>query len=197
MSPPPLSPQELNNLKKAIEQEFLKATNGFEDICFRSARHEYVAKYSDLKEILETKYSIVGGRYNPPGIAILYLSCDEYTCLAERTYARKQATIPESKFFPLTIFAIKVRLTKILDLTDGDVCLALGVLESDLTDEDNNTNWFAIQDSGKEALTQSIGRLAKEVGFEGLLVPSARFDGKNLNLFYPDNIPPSSVEVVT
>lgn len=40
-------------------------------------------------------------------------------------------------------------------------------------------------------LTQELGRLAREAGFEALLVPSAATPGTNLVLF-PDRLDPAS-----
>src|SRR5436853_7828651 len=48
--------------------------------------------------------------------------------------------------------------------------------------------WRQEQESGREALTQAIGRLSFEGNWEGLLVPSAaRKDGVNLIVF-PANL---------
>ena len=48
--------------------------------------------------------------------------------------------------------------------------------------------WWRIQDRGQEALTQAFGRLARDLGFVGLLAPSAvRRDGTNVVLF-PDRL---------
>jgi hypothetical protein len=48
--------------------------------------------------------------------------------------------------------------------------------------------WRAEQTAGREALTQALGRLAHEFGWEALLVPSAaRKGGVNLIVF-PDNL---------
>jgi RES domain len=48
--------------------------------------------------------------------------------------------------------------------------------------------WWFLQDQGREALTQALGRLAREHGFVALLVPSAaRPRGTNV-VVYPDRI---------
>lgn len=76
-----------------------------------------------------------------------------------------------------------MKLTKVLDLTDPDIRLAIGVTESDLKME-----WDEVQRAGGEAHTQSIGRLAREAGFEAIIVPSARHSGANLVVLNPDSL---------
>lgn len=78
---------------------------------------------------------------------------------------------------------VSVKLTKVLDLTDPDVRLAIGVTEPDLKVE-----WEDVKRAGDEAITQSIGRLAREAGFEAIIVPSARHSGNNLVILNPDNL---------
>jgi hypothetical protein len=49
--------------------------------------------------------------------------------------------------------------------------------------------WWLLQDGGREALTQALGRLARDHGFAALLAPSAaRPRGANV-VIYPDRIP--------
>jgi hypothetical protein len=44
--------------------------------------------------------------------------------------------------------------------------------------------WMQLQQSGREALTQAVGRAAWTLGFEGLMVPSAENPvGLNLAVF--------------
>jgi hypothetical protein len=53
--------------------------------------------------------------------------------------------------------------------------------------------WRDVQATGNEAVTQAIGRLAFDLGWEALLVPSAaRKNGVNLILF-PDNLSVTSI----
>ena len=48
--------------------------------------------------------------------------------------------------------------------------------------------WWLLQDQGREALTQALGRLARYHGFAALLAPSAaRLRGVNV-VIYPDRI---------
>jgi hypothetical protein len=101
-----------------------------------------------------------------------------HTSTEEATRATQAAEFDVAKRLPCTIVGIKVKLSRVLDLTNSKVCRAIGIEKSVLIE----TDW------GK---TQIIGRFAKEAGFEAILVPSAVWKGKNLDIF-PDGLLPSS-----
>jgi hypothetical protein len=48
--------------------------------------------------------------------------------------------------------------------------------------------WWLLQDRGQEALTQALGRLARDLGFAALLAPSAARPGGTNVVIYPDRI---------
>jgi hypothetical protein len=78
-----------------------------------------------------------------------------------------------------------------LDLSRGDVRRVLGISRERLLGP-----WRADQHRGREALSQAVGRLAREAGLQGILYPSAaRPAGRNLFLF-PDLLPPGGVVIV-
>src|SRR3989442_1714408 len=80
--------------------------------------------------------------------------------------------------------AIEVDLKPVLDLTDGRVRRALRVSRVRMLGEP----WWLLQDRGREALTQALGRLARDHGFAALLAPSAaRPRGTNV-VIYPDRV---------
>jgi RES domain-containing protein len=80
--------------------------------------------------------------------------------------------------------ALEIDLHPALDLTDGRVRRALRVSRDRMLAEP----WWLLQDMGREALTQALGRLARDHGFVALLVPSAaRLRGGNV-VVYPDRI---------
>jgi hypothetical protein len=69
------------------------------------------------------------------------------------------------------------------------VCRSLGVTRGQLVGAD----WRACNAAGEEALTQAIGRLAWNAGWEGLVLPSAATpDGVNLVVFPGNLLPPQS-----
>lgn len=117
---------------------------------------------------------LYGGRYNPKG-ALGALSCGEQSavCGAEVRKATAGRALG-----PLLLASVMVELRRVLDLSDDTVLQRLGLRPEDLV----APNW---------ARTQELGRLAREVGFEGLLVPSAAAPGRNLVLF-PDRLDPGS-----
>lgn len=159
-------------------REALNSAISFNDICFRNV----AVKYSAPDQALSTVGSqIIGGRYNFIGaFGVLYLSCDLHICLEETTHANRDGNLAAANALPRVMVAIEVRLTKVLDLTDPLIQSALGITEQTLT----GTDWERIQEEEqREAITQGIGRLAREIGFEAILVPSAVYPGKNLNVF--------------
>jgi RES domain-containing protein len=84
--------------------------------------------------------------------------------------------------------ALEADLEPVLDLTDGRIRRVLRVSRDRMLAEP----WWALQDRGQEALTQAIGRLARDHGFAGLLAPSAaRREGANAVVF-PDRLAPTS-----
>ena len=85
---------------------------------------------------------------------------------------------------PMTTLSANVQLGKVLDLTDALVLQSLGVTLTDIRDAPWNN-------PAGETLTQVIGRLAYEAGFEALLAPSGSGDD-NVNLF-PANLQTISV----
>jgi filamentous hemagglutinin len=136
---------------------------------------------------------MAGGRWNPKyGFSALYLSTRPETALAEALAQRRYQNIPDSEATPLVLTAFQVVLQQILDLTAVHVQNILQV-----TAEQLKAPWRPTQNQGREALTQAIGRLTREAGFEGLLCPSASLPGgTNLVTFPKRELIGSLVEVV-
>lgn len=97
-----------------------------------------------------------------------------------------RSTTPEYAM-PRVFVSLRVHVQRILPLTDGHTRAVLRVSHRRLTEE----HWQDEQDCGREALTQAIGRIARDLGFEGLLVPAAQGAGQNLVVF-PDRLLPGS-----
>jgi len=107
---------------------------------------------------------IYGGRYNNAGeFGALYLSKTKSGCAAEVT--RRPG-------HPITyvVGKIKVTLGKVCDLTDPELLKKLKLTKKDLTADDWNE-------------TQALGDIIREIGFEGMIVPSAAGDFNNLVIF--------------
>ena len=63
---------------------------------------------------------------------------------------------------PRVMVSVRVRLERVLDVTNGSIRSSLRLSEARLVREP----WRLRQESGEEALTQAVGRVAKEAGWE-------------------------------
>jgi filamentous hemagglutinin len=138
--------------------------------------------YANLRDVATGEGARkAGARWNPKGsFRALYFSLTPETALAEVLAHRRSQNVPDAETTPVTLVACHAEVQRVLDLTGRRIRRLLGLTVSQVTGEP----WRALQHGGQEALTQAIGRLACEAGFEGLLVPSAaRAKGVNLILF--------------
>jgi RES domain-containing protein len=128
---------------------------------------------------------LTGGRWTPPGaFRAVYASRDEATALEEARQQNLRQGVPPWMTLPLVLTALEIDLQPALDLTDGRVRRALRISRDRMLAEP----WWLLQDEGREALTQALGRLARDHGFMALLAPSAaRPRGANV-VIYPDRI---------
>ena len=151
-------------------------------VCYRSTSTRY-ASSSDILTGVGSQIS--GVRWNPLGsFPTVYLSLEPDTAFAEAFAHISYFGFQPQDALPRTFVATAVKLHQILDLTDQKVLKRLRLSRQMIL----HLDWRTKQDGGEEALTQAIGRLAKEIGFEGLLVPSAAAKhGKNL-IFFPGSL---------
>ena len=150
----------------------------FAGTCYRSVR----PKFASAAKFLSPDGSVfTGGRYNHRGtLALLYLSCDTHTCVEEVTKSFSRSGLVAAQSLPRMIIAVDVHLSRVLDLTSALTRRTIGVTKALLTE----TDWEHEQEVLKrEAATQVIGRVARDLGFEAILAPSAVFTGTNLNIF--------------
>lgn len=126
-----------------------------------------------------------GGRWNPKGsFPTVYGSLDLETALAEALAHARYYGLSDAYILPRMFVAMRVSLRRVLDLRDAAVrrrlCLGLRRIRT--------VDWRRIQNVGREAVTQALGRAAHEAGIEGLLVPSSpRRSGVNL-AWFPGNL---------
>ena len=107
------------------------------------------------------------GRYHLAGeTGVLYTSLKDAVALAE--VRRHTASLPLSE--GLVLGKIRIRLTKVADLTKPEHLNALGIEEGHLV-------------SGDFLPTQALGLKARAAGIQGLIVPSATGEGNNLVVF--------------
>lgn len=111
-----------------------------------------------------------GGRYNPLG-AFGALYCGESPAVCATEIRKRAAGQPVS---PYRLARIRVKLHRILDLTDPATLAALNLRPEDLMGDD----WQP---------AQRLAAQARAAGFEGLLAPSAAGPGRNLIIF-PDRL---------
>jgi RES domain-containing protein len=126
-----------------------------------------------------------GARWNPPGsFAAVYTSLTPETALAEYLAQYRHFGFPDSSAMPYVMVGLQVVLKNALDLTDAEVRRTVGVSLARMT----NLGW---RKAGKhESLTQAIGRLCFEAGFEAILVPSAVAPGEANLVVIPGNVEP-------
>lgn len=158
----------------------------FSGVCFRNVTVEF----ANTRDFLSAKGSFgAGRRFNyKRSFEVLYLSCDLHTCLEETTLSLQRDGFEVAATLPRIVIGIEVSLRRVLNLTNSVIRRRLGVTRQMLIDP----NWAKIQNiDQQEAFTQQLGRLARDAGFEGLLVPSAVSRGKNLDVF-PDRLLPGS-----
>jgi RES domain-containing protein len=156
-------------------------------VVYRSASVRY-ANRDDLLTGAGSKST--GARWNPPdSAATVYTSLDIQTAVAEALAHHRYYGFAVERALPRVLVSIQVRLQRVLQLTDRKVSRVLGVTRGRLLGED----WRACNRGGEEALTQAIGRLAWDAGWEGLAVPSAADPSGAYLIVFPGNLlPPRS-----
>jgi RES domain-containing protein len=123
---------------------------------------------------------LLGGRWNPPGVAALYLSFEPATVRAELARAAELQGDREEAIYPLTLGQIAVA-AEVVELLEPDLLESLGV----------ETPLSALVPKPQ---TQLVGATALDLGIEALIVPSVAARAENVVLF-PDNLanPPQIV----
>jgi len=128
---------------------------------------------------------LTGGRWNPLGaFCALYASLNETTALNEAGQQDLRQGVAPWMTLPLVLTAIDVDVWPVLDLFDGRVRRTLRVTRARMLDEP----WWKIQDEGREAITQAIGRVARNQGFVALLVPSTIGPSARNVVIFPDRL---------
>jgi RES domain-containing protein len=142
--------------------------------------------YANTRDLLRGEGSQKqGGRWNPPrGCATIYLATSVEGAMAETLGLPSHYGFDPAARLPLTVVAVDAALERVIDFTDSDLRKLLGVTLSAMTACD----WRTENAAGTEALPQMIGRVAFELGAQGIIVPSAvKRTLKNLNVF-PANL---------
>jgi RES domain-containing protein len=120
-----------------------------------------------------------GARWNPPDLAAIYTSLKPETAIAEVEYNLARQPRPVRPDLRKTLYELSVALGAVVDLSSVLPDLErLGIGRDQLFSDDMK-------------ISQEIGRAIAWLGFDGLLVPSARADGMNL-VIYPSRATPES-----
>lgn len=130
-----------------------------------------------------------GGRWDDGTFDVLYTSQEADGAIAERYFhlSRGLPVFPSRLSYHL--FELRVAMNRSLHLADTNAIQQLGVNIS-------RYGTLSYADRVDEyPRTQDIGETALFVGFDGLIVPSARWNCANIVLFC-DRVPPDSYAVV-
>jgi RES domain-containing protein len=118
------------------------------------------------------------GRFNKRGRAVLYTSLSPVTAMREAQIA--------GSFQPITLVALRVRLTKSFDARDADALAAYAMTPAMLAD----TGWREAMNTAQPVTTQAFAETLMKDGYQALTVPSyargAGRDDLNLVILVPD-----------
>ena len=129
------------------------------------------------------------GRFHVKGaFLIAYTGCTLPQAEWEYSNTSRNSGITREDSLPLTTLSAEVNFNKVLDLTDRAVRRRLKVTKQDLS----QSIWGTSPD---ETLTQAIGRLAHQHGFEAIIAPSSG-PGNNLNILPQNLLPASFVHII-
>jgi len=113
--------------------------------------------------------NVRGARWNPSGVEALYVSLARETALAEAEHLIETQPIrPSAK---RTLHRLRVSLAAVVDLTNRDVLLSLGVSDDELSSDDLRA-------------CQAVGGAAVFLRLDGIIVPSARSPGDNIVILF-------------
>lgn len=186
MSPHPEFARLLRAMKRCLERAI-----EWSGVVYRSADVSYANKDDVITGIGSKR---TGARWNASNsFRTIYTSLDPQTALEESLAHCHYYGLPLEAITPRVFIAIRVRLQRILDLSQGDIRNALKISLARLREEP----WRERQRQGQEALTQTLGRAAYDSDWEGLLVPSAAHrEGMNLVIFPANLLAGSWLEIV-
>jgi RES domain-containing protein len=96
--------------------------------------------------------------------------------MAETLWLYRRAGIPVEKAMPRLFVALRVSVSRALDLTIEGYLQRFGIDRNSLSADD----WRSEQERGEAALTQTVGRVALATGIEAMLVPSLIVGGARI-----------------
>lgn len=112
----------------------------------------------------------------------MYAATDVATVDRELARAARRSGLSVRQMSPRRLATIRVRLSRVLDLTRPDIVNALGVPAGALVDEDTS-------------MPRRIGEAAHHLGYEAILAPSATGEGTVLAIFLDNRASTSIIEI--
>ena len=125
---------------------------------------------------LHFESSLIGGRYNPPNSFVAY-----YTSFEDET-AQAEAKQSKRMTGSRTLFPVKTKVERSLDLTNEAVLDVLGVTQNELS-----MSWQPYNLENQTAPTQRLAESIFELGTEAIIAESVRRPGYKNVVFYPEN----------
>ncbi len=154
--------------------------------CFRCVKPVYSSSLDAFSGEGTLKTS---GRFHVIGkVLVVYTSTDLKTAEWEYTNTARSRGFDSAHLLPYTAISANVKLSKVLNLSNSAVRKMLKVTLKEL----RGAPWDS---SATETLTQVIGRLAYEAGFEAILAPSGG-GGQNLNVFRQNLLTGSLLQII-
>lgn len=180
-----ITPARLDQLARAIARVATHPAS-YDGYCYRVTK----PRFGNRRDAFSGVGSLyASGRFNVQGkFVIIYTSCSLEGAMWEYTHTARSSNVDLASLLPISVLSGRVQLSRVLDLTSRAVRRALGVTLADLGSQD----WATSPD---EALTQALGRLAFEAGFEAILAPSAA-GSPNLNILPANVLPGSVLEII-
>jgi RES domain-containing protein len=164
----------------------------WEGVAYRSAPPKWAAGRDMLTGAGSMK---AGARFNAAGsFPMVYSSTTPELAMIESLAFQRRAGLPVDRALPLVFKAIRIKVERLLDLTDAAVLGALSVSANQLLIEP----WWLARLQSEESLTQAVGRAAHANQVQALRVASAHSvaHGHNI-LVFPDHISsPSELKVL-
>jgi RES domain-containing protein len=176
---------QIDRLTRALTRLSGRA-EAFSGYCFRCVKPYYSSSLDAFSGAGSQK---VSGRFHVKGkFIIVYTSTNLQTAGWEYLNTAVSIGLDTAYLLPYTAVSAEANFSRVLNLTDSRVRKALKVTLAEL----RTSVWNG---TSQETLTQLIGRLAYEAGFEAILAPSAG-RGQNLNILRQNLQATSYVKIV-
>jgi RES domain-containing protein len=189
---------EERDLTAALRRIRPQTAHGFYSrfVAFRHLSRVYELPDAGRSPLWGLGSKLYGGRFTPKEtFETIYLAEDPVTAMAEVSGVlySAQEPMPRTVQPPLVLITVEGILLRVLDLTVPRVQSALGTNGQELTGA-----WRHIQTTGRQAPTQTLGRLCHQSGrFEAIRFPSSKStpNGVCVAVFIERLRPPSVIKV--